>query len=409
MAKSSWVKYFLSSVAGGVIALSGGVAYQQIQGGLINNSSTGTSKVITTATQVTTDSTTAIAKIQNAVVSVLNYQTPSTSSNSNSIYDQFFGSSNTNSNSNSDTTTPQLTSEGSGVIYKKDGNDAYLVTNYHVVSGSNQLKVQLSDGITVAATLVGTDPTKDLAVIKISSADVTTVASFADSSKLTVGEPAIAIGSPNGVQFANSATEGIVSAVNRSVVYNPSEDNTSNVTSNINAIQTDAAINPGNSGGPLVNIKGQIIGINSSKLATTSDGTTALEGMGFSIPSNDVVNVLNKIENNKKTVALGISMQDLTDLDTTTLSKLNLPSTVVNGVYVAQVTDGFPATLAGIKAGDVITQIDNTSISTGAALSSQLLNYNVGDTAKITLYRDGKAQTVSVHFTKDSSQLKATN
>ncbi|MDR0299841.1 MAG: trypsin-like peptidase domain-containing protein [Streptococcaceae bacterium] len=404
MAKGPWIKYLLSGVAGGAIALSGGVAYQQLEGGLSSNSTSSTTRVTTTATQVTTDSTSAIAKVQNAVVSVLNYQPQSSSSNS--VYSQFFGGSNS---SNSDSSTPQLTSEGSGVIYKKSGNTAYLVTNYHVVNGATQLKVRLSSGQTVDATLVGTEPTKDLAVIKISSENVSTVASFGDSSKLTVGEPAIAIGSPNGVQFANSATEGIVSAVNRSVVYNPSEDNSSNITSNINAIQTDAAINPGNSGGPLINIKGQIIGINSSKLSTTSDGTTTLEGMGFSIPSNDVVNVINKIETGKKTAALGISMQDINNLDSTTLSKLNLPSTVVNGVYVAQVTSGFPAQDAGIKSGDVITKIGDNNISSGASLSSALLNSNVGDTVKITLYRDGKAQTVSVHLTKDTSQLGSSN
>ncbi|HAZ9818295.1 TPA: trypsin-like serine protease, partial [Enterococcus faecium] len=167
--------------------------------------------------------------------------------------------------SSSDDSNLEAYSEGSGVIYKKDGNTAYVVTNNHVVDGQQGLEVMMKDGTKVKAELVGTDAYSDLAVLKINSDKVETVASFGDSSALKVGEPAIAIGSPLGSEYANSVTSGIISSLNRQVT----STNESNETVNINAIQTDAAINPGNSGGPLVNIEGQVIGINSSKIAST--------------------------------------------------------------------------------------------------------------------------------------------
>ncbi|MCY7004233.1 S1C family serine protease, partial [Enterococcus faecium] len=193
--------------------------------------------------------------------------------------------------SSSDDSNLEAYSEGSGVIYKKDGNTAYVVTNNHVVDGQQGLEVMMKDGTKVKAELVGTDAYSDLAVLKINSDKVETVASFGDSSALKVGEPAIAIGSPLGSEYANSVTSGIISSLNRQVT----STNESNETVNINAIQTDAAINPGNSGGPLVNIEGQVIGINSSKIASTSESTSnvSVEGMGFAIPSNDVVNIIN--------------------------------------------------------------------------------------------------------------------
>ncbi|HFM7601354.1 TPA: S1C family serine protease, partial [Enterococcus faecium] len=192
--------------------------------------------------------------------------------------------------SSSDDSNLEAYSEGSGVIYKKDGNTAYVVTNNHVVDGQQGLEVLMKDGTKVKAELVGTDAYSDLAVLKINSDKVETVASFGDSSALKVGEPAIAIGSPLGSEYANSVTSGIISSLNRQVT----STNESNETVNINAIQTDAAINPGNSGGPLVNIEGQVIGINSSKIASTSESTSnvSVEGMGFAIPSNDVVNII---------------------------------------------------------------------------------------------------------------------
>ena len=192
----------------------------------------------------------------------------------------------------------QVAGEGSGVIYKKDGKEAYIVTNNHVVDGAKKLEIMLSDGSKITGKLVGKDTYSDLAVVKVSSDKIKTVAEFADSNSLTVGEKAIAIGSPLGTEYANSVTEGIVSSLSRTVTM----QNDNGETVSTNAIQTDAAINPGNSGGALVNIEGQVIGINSSKISSTSAvAGSAVEGMGFAIPSNDVVE---SSINWKKTVKL---------------------------------------------------------------------------------------------------------
>lgn len=231
----------------------------------------------------------------------------------------------------------------------------------------------MKDGTKVKAELVGTDAYSDLAVLKINSDKVETVASFGDSSALKVGEPAIAIGSPLGSEYANSVTSGIISSLNRQVT----STNESNETVNINAIQTDAAINPGNSGGPLVNIEGQVIGINSSKIASTSESTSnvSVEGMGFAIPSNDVVNIINQLEKDGKVTrpALGITMVDLSAVSTQQQEQiLKIPSSVTNGVIVTNVQTATPAEKAGLKQYDVITKIDDKEVSSGVELQSAL-------------------------------------
>ena len=175
--------------------------------------------------------------------------------------------------------------------------------------------------------------------LKISSEKVTDVAEFGDSGSLTVGETAIAIGSPLGTEYANSVTQGIISSLGRNVTLQ--SENGENISTT--ALQTDAAINPGNSGGPLINIQGQVIGITSSKIST--NGQTSVEGMGFAIPSNDVVNIINQLEKNGTVTrpALGIQMMDLSNLTTSDFSKLNLPSSVKSGILVRSVQQGMPA------------------------------------------------------------------
>src|SRR5574337_1149375 len=220
--KKTAAKLITAGIIGGAVALGGNVVYDHFNttGTSLNTSSTAT-KVDNTAYKVTSDTTKAISKVSDAVVSVINY--------------------------------------------KKDGDTAYVVTNNHVVDGASSLEILLANGNKVKGTLVGKDAYSDLAVIKMAAKDVSKVATFGDSTKLTVGEPAIAIGSPLGSQYANSATEGIISSLSRQVIMK----NESNETVNINALQTDAVINPGNSGGALVNVEGQVIGINSSKISAT--------------------------------------------------------------------------------------------------------------------------------------------
>lgn len=396
----------LSGVVGGALSF-GGLYY--IANG--NQSSSSTSSVSSTTSSgkttvsnvtynVTSDVTTAVSKVQDAVVSIINLQ--STSSN-----DQLGGLFRSNeSNSSSNDSTLEIASEGSGVIYKKSGDTAYIVTNNHVVEGQKELQVVLADGTKVTATLVGTDSYTDLAVLKISSSKVTTVATFGDSSALKVGEPAIAIGSPLGSEYANSVTEGIISSLNRQVTSTNDEGEAVS----INAIQTDAAINPGNSGGPLINIEGQVVGINSSKIASSSSSSSgvSVEGMGFAIPSKDVVTIINQLEENGKITrpALGVSMYDLRSISSEQQEEiLKVPSTVTQGVVILNVANGTPAEKAGLEKYDVITKIDGKDITSTTELRAALYAKSVGDTMKITFYRESKEKTVTVELTVDQSIL----
>lgn len=399
MAKANIGKLLLTGVVGGAIALGGSAIYQSTtnQLGNANRSNTTSTKVSNVSVNVNTDVTSAIKKVSNSVVSVMNYQ----KQNSQSDFSSIFGG---NSGSSSANHGLQLSSEGSGVIYKKSGGDAYVVTNYHVIAGNSSLDVLLSGGQKVKATVVGYDEYTDLAVLKISSDHVKDVATFADSSKLTIGEPAIAVGSPLGSQFANTATEGILSATSRQVTLTQENGQTTS----INAIQTDAAINPGNSGGALINIEGQVIGITQSKITTTEDGSTSVEGLGFAIPSNDVVNIINKLETDGKISrpALGIRMVDLSQLSTNDSSQLKLPSSVTGGVVVYSVQAGLPAATAGLKAGDVITKVGDTAVTSSTDLQSALYSHNINDTVKVTYYRDGKSATANVKLSKSTSDLE---
>ena len=227
---------------------------------------------------------------------------------------------------------------------------------------------------------------------------------FGDSDSLKVGEPAIAIGSPLGSSFANSVTQGIVSSLNRQVT----NQNESGEAVSINAIQTDAAINPGNSGGPLINVEGQVIGINSSKIASTSESTSSVsvEGMGFAIPSNDVVDIINQLEKDGKVVrpALGIRTINLSSITSQQQEQiLKVPSSVTDGVVVYSVNNATPAEQAGLKQYDVITKIDDTDISTTTDLQSALYKHKVGDTITVTFYRGKEEKQPKVVLSVDTS------
>ncbi|EOA8346290.1 trypsin-like peptidase domain-containing protein [Enterococcus hirae] len=403
-----WRKLGLGLV-GGIIGglVTAGIFYAVMSSGnAASNSgghqnSAGETVVENVKVNVDSDITNAVDKVQDAVVSVINLQSQNQGTNG---FGQLFGQQQQES---SDDSNLEASSEGSGVIYKKSGNSAYIVTNNHVVEGQQGLEVLLKDGTKVKAELVGTDAYSDLAVLKISADKVNKVASFGDSNSLKVGEPAIAIGSPLGSEYANSVTSGIISSLNRQVT----STNESNQTVNINAIQTDAAINPGNSGGPLVNIEGQVIGINSSKIASTSASSSgvSVEGMGFAIPSNDVVNIINQLEKDGKVTrpALGITMVDLSAVSTQQQEQiLKIPESVTNGVIVTSVQPATPAEKAGLKQYDVITKIDDTDVSSGVELQSVLYQKKVGDSVKVTYYRGKEKKTTTIQLTIDQSALK---
>lgn len=345
-----------------------------------------------------TSTTEAVRTIQEAVVSVVTYK--SQTDQLSDIYSRLFGNA-TDSAGEEDFT---VYSEGSGVIYKKDGNTAYVVTNNHVVEGGEKLEIILSDGSRLEAELVGADTYSDLAVVKISGESIQTVGQFTDSSSLTLGEPAIAIGSPLGSEYANSVTEGIVSGLSRTVT----STNDYGETISTNAIQTDAAINQGNSGGPLINIKGQIIGINSSKI-TSSRTNVSVEGMGFAIPSNDVMAIIKQLEENGQVIrpAIGISMADLNEVPINVLNDLKIPEDLKSGILVGDVQDNMPA--AGqLQEYDIITAINGEAVKSTSDLQSILYRHQVGDTMTLTIYRDQKEQTVELTLSKTNQDLTST-
>lgn len=389
---------FIGGVAGTLLILN-------MAGISINNVSSSSTKTTTSKVSYsnTNDTTKAVEKVREAVVSVINYQS---NSSSNDLYMQMFGGNLDNNTNNGSDSDLSIASEGSGVIYKKDGNSAYVVTNNHVVDGASQIEIMLSDGTKVVGELVGTDTYSDIAVVKIASDKVTTVAEFADSDKVTVGETAIAIGSPLGTDYANSVTQGIVSSLSRTVTMTNDDGDTIST----NAIQTDAAINPGNSGGALINIEGQVIGINSSKISSTSDSGSgnSVEGMGFAIPANDVVKIINQLEANGKVIrpALGITMANLSDLSTTTISRLNIPTSVTSGIVVASVQSGMPAE-GVLKKYDVITAIDDKDVSSITDLQSVLYGHSTGDSIKVTFYRGTDKKTETIKLTKTTQDLSS--
>lgn len=340
-----------------------------------------------------TSVTEAVSTVQDAVVSVIGYE-----QNSGTI-DSLFGS----QNSSGDLT---VSSEGSGVIYKKEGDYAYLVTNTHVIAGAQQIDIQLSSGEKVEGELVGSDTYSDIAVIKIDASKVTTVAEFADSDTIKVGETAIAIGSPLGAVYANSVTQGIVSSLSRTVTTQ-SEDGQ---IISINAIQTDTAINPGNSGGPLINIQGQVIGITSSKITfVDASSNVSVEGMGFAIPSNDAIAIINQLEESGKVIrpALGVQMIDLARLSSSQLQTAGLEdSDLTSGVLIISTQAGLPAD-GKLERYDVITAIDGETIETTSDLQSALYKHSIGDSIEVTYYRDGQEKTVTIELTHSTDELSS--
>ena len=261
---------------------------------------------------------------------------------------------------------------GTGIIFNKDG---YVLTNYHVISGAQNVKVTLSDGKEVSAKVINYDAAADVAVIKLADkTKVPGVAEFGDSDMLQVGESVVAIGNPLGKEFLGSVTTGVISAVNRQVSIENKD---------LKFIQTDAAINPGNSGGPLVNSKGQVIGINTAKI-----GQEGVEGLGFAIPINTVNP---KMENLIKPILnIGISCRDITgDIS----KEYNIPV----GVYISQIKEFSAAEKSGIIPGDTIVKFGGQKIKTVDELNKIKAVHKAGDVVKIELVRNGK--TIKLNLT----------
>lgn len=264
---------------------------------------------------------------------------------------------------------------GSGVIFKSDG---YIITNNHVIAGATEIIVSLSDGNTINGKLVGADEMTDIAVVKVDAKDLP-VAELGDSDEVVVGEPAIAIGNPMGLEFQGSVTVGVISALNRTLDLNDRR---------VKLFQTDAAISPGNSGGALVNADGEVIGINSAKLATTG-----VEGMGFAIPINTVKTVVNELMD-KGYVArpfLGVTI-----FDKPTAARYGYQLSIDKGVYIFQVAIDSPAGRADLQRGDIILSIDGKEVNSVADVRNEVAAHKVGDIVKVLIDRNGKESTIEV-------------
>ena len=294
-----------------------------------------------------------------------------------------------------DVTTSDGEAKGSGVVISDKG---YIATNNHVISGGQQIQVTLASGAMYSAQVVGTDTTTDLAVIKLDNppSDLK-VAEFADSDDLAVGESVMAIGNPLG--YDDTVTTGIVSALNRPVTVTD-DDNNAIVT---NAVQIDAAINPGNSGGPTFNAAGQVIGINSSIASTaSSSGTAGSIGIGFAIPSNLVKRVANEIIDNGsvKHVVLGITIKS---------STVEADGVTRGCAQVQAVTDGGPASKAGVKAGDSIVAFNGKAVNNNYSLLGYVRASAMGDKVKLTVVRGGNTMDLEVTLDQEETKTNSSN
>ena len=330
---------------------------------------------------VKTDTTSVVEKASDSVVGVVVYK--NTTNNAFGFGDNSSSSSETQSGS------------GSGVVYDKTGKYTYIITNHHVIDGANKVQVVFSNNEYVDAEVVGSDEYSDVAILRCQPSFDVSVIDLGDSNLLDKGETVLAIGSPLGIQYSGTVTQGIVSATDRTVSVDLNDDKVDDW--DMNVIQTDAAINPGNSGGALVNMKGELVGITNMKFSDES-----VEGMGFAIPISKAEPILDemmnqetryKVEDEDKAAYIGITCENVT-------SDVNQMYGIPQGVYVDTVVEGGPAEKAGIKKGDVITKIDGTAIDAYKDLVDRLEYYEAGETVELEVYRaqDGEynAQKISV-------------
>ncbi|GGE62496.1 S1C family serine protease [Priestia taiwanensis] len=381
--KSKIGQTFLAGLLGGVIASSAilGGAYVYNKSDVIDLGANQTApKFPTSVINVSEqDLTSMIQEAKKSVVGITSYQSMGS----------FFGSEYGDKEAGS----------GSGVVYKKEGDKAYIITNNHVVAGAKKLEVKLDDGTKLEAKLLGGDPWLDLAVLEVDGKQVQHVAKFGNSDDVLVGEPAIAIGNPLGF-LEGTVTRGIISSKERLIPMDIDENGSPDWEAQV--IQTDASINPGNSGGALLNAKGEVIGINSSKIAKQS-----VEGIGFAIPINVAKAPVESLEKHGevKRPYLGVGLYPLEAISNQARAeRLRLPNDVTSGVIVESVEAESPAEEAGLKMYDVIVSFDDQPIKSVVDLRKHLFEKKqVGESMKVSYYRDGKIQ----HSTVKLAETKA--
>src|SRR5690625_2346744 len=325
---------------------------------------------------VTTQITDVVEKVSPAVVGVTNIQ----------LQADFWEQQNSNQ-----------VGTGSGAIYKIEDGYAYIVTNHHVIEGADEVEIVLSDDVSIEADILGSDVFTDLAVLRMEDTEVDQTIEMGSSDQLKVGEPAIAIGNPLGHMFSGSVTQGVISGTQRTIPVDINQDGRSDWQAEV--IQTDAAINPGNSGGALINIEGQLIGINSMKI-----NQTAVEGIGFAIPIDAAKPIVQELEEtgNVTRPYLGIELYSLDEVPKSEWERsLNLPNEVEGGIYIWSIEPLSPAEKGGLERLDVITELDGQDINDTIDLRKVLYqDKEVGDEIEITFYRDGEEKTATIELDK---------
>ena len=289
-------------------------------------------------------------------------------------------------------------STGTGFIYKKDDNYGYVITNQHVVSGSDKVVLVLSNDEEIDATILGGDEYLDLAVMKIDKDKVPQVASIGSSEDMKIGDTIFTVGSPMGYEYRGTVTSGILSGKDRLVSVSVSGSTSSDWVMKV--LQIDAAINPGNSGGPLVNASGKVIGINSMKLVQDE-----IEGMGFAIPIEIAMAHIDELEKGNKIEwpLLGISMANVDDTNLLYRNNIIVDKNIDEGVVVVEISEGSGASKSDLKPGDVIIKLNGEKVKDSAYLRYELYKNKPGDTIEVTYIRDGKEYTTKIELTKNIS------
>lgn len=291
-----------------------------------------------------------------------------------------------------------LKSTGTGFVYKKTGGKGYIMTNNHVVDGANNVKIIYSNGTTTTADILGKETYSDIAVLTVKDNTVLSVVSLGDSTKMRLGDTVFTIGSPLGSEYSGTVTRGILSNKDRLVAVSLTSGSTSDWIMKV--LQTDAAINPGNSGGPLLNINGEVIGINSLKLVENE-----IEGMGFAIPIEDAIYYAEILEKGEKISRpyIGIGMLDISNPYSLRYYGINIDSSVTSGVVITEVEKNSPAYKAGLQKGDVIYQINDEDVNSIAEFRYVLYKSRPGDTITLKYYRGSDKKSVNVKLVKNDN------
>ncbi|RKQ12836.1 PDZ domain-containing protein [Oceanobacillus bengalensis] len=379
--KKNWVSGFFGGVIGGVISAI--IVSLLFTNGVIDNEANsasgneptamevdGTPAMIETLSSEDANVSTNIGEVSEAVVGVVNLQ-------QQSIW-----------------TGSEEAGTGSGIIYKKENGKAYVVTNQHVVDGAQEVEVVLNEDVRIPATVLGGDALSDLAVLEVDGEQINTVAKIGSSDDMVIGETVLAIGNPLGLEFANSVTKGIISGLDRSVSVDTNSDGQPDWVTEV--LQTDAAINPGNSGGALVNGDGEVIGINSMKIAQS-----AVEGIGFAIPVDTALPIIEQLESGGEISRpqIGISTVSLYQVPPQYRYEIRLPEDVEGGMVIADVQANSPADNAGLQQFDVITKINGNDVTSILELRKYLYSETqVGDTIEIEYLRNGEVLTTDLQL-----------